>query len=90
MLSGVPVGVQVARLSCRRTGSPPALTRVAAVVHCAEMHFGVDPGELQPETVYVELWVTIFWPLTLTREFDTAGRAWPACEHRTVAPSWSR
>jgi hypothetical protein len=35
MFSPVPVGEQIAWLSCNSTGIPPARTRVAAVIHCA-------------------------------------------------------
>jgi hypothetical protein len=52
--SGVPVGAQVAWLVASRTGTPLALTFVAAVVHCAVTHgplpFG-GGGSVQPDTV---------------------------------------
>ena len=51
--SGVPVGAQVAWLSCSSTGWPIEVTRAAAVVHCAVAHGGAPatwPGSVQPAT----------------------------------------
>ena len=60
-MSGVPFGAQMAWLSCRSTGIPLALTRVAAVTHCAVTH---GEGLLltlngQPAMVYGAGWVTM-------------------------------
>jgi hypothetical protein len=44
MLSGVPVGAQIAWLSCNNTGMPPARTRVAAVTHWAVTQGPLAPG----------------------------------------------
>jgi hypothetical protein len=83
----VPVGAQTAWLSFVKTGVPPALTRVAALVHCALTQGplpAVGGGRVQPATVYELVCVTIGWPPTLTRGLDPAACACPACIHCTV------
>src|SRR4029079_1694172 len=53
MVKGVPVGAQTDWLSCRRSGWPFDITRVAAVTHCAVTHGPLPAGgaNAQPATV---------------------------------------
>jgi hypothetical protein len=87
--SGVPVGMQVAMLSCSSTGCPIDVTRTAAVVHCAVAHGGAPDdmaGNVQPAIEYVFAIVTIGCPETVTRGLNVTGVAMPACAHMTTAP----
>jgi hypothetical protein len=88
--SGVPVGTQVAWLSCNNTGCPSDVIRVAAEVNVAVAHGplpALGGGIEQPATVQGAGKVTIGWPPTVTRELVTVGVAFPgACEQLTVAP----
>src|SRR4051812_2714114 len=91
-MSGVPVGVQMAVLVCSSTGWPPAMTRTAELVYCAVTQGPLPAfggGIAQPATAYVHEMVTAGWPLSSTRGIGAVGVAWPACEHSTVAPTWS-
>jgi hypothetical protein len=84
-----PFGVVVAWLSLSNTGSPPARTRVAALVHCAVTHGMGTPAAVvygQPEMLYVLVCVTMDWPFAFTRVLVVIGVADPPCEHITVAP----
>jgi hypothetical protein len=52
-LNGLPVGTQMDWLSCNNTGTPPARTRVAPVIHCAVAHVGLGTVERpQPAIEY--------------------------------------
>lgn len=89
IMSGVPVGAQIAWLSSKRPGWPATVTRVAAVTNCAVTQgpFAAGGGgSAQPATRYGEAIVTTGWPDTTTRGFGVTGVACPACEHKTVAP----
>src|ERR1700741_2832288 len=90
IISGVPVGMQVAWLSSSSSGCPIDVTRVAAVVHCAVAHGGEVPlviaGNVHPATEYGAAMVTVAMPITVTREFGAVGVACPACMHNTTAP----
>jgi hypothetical protein len=69
MLTPVPLGVQMAWLSCKSTGTPPTRTRVAAVTHWAMTQgMGLPAGVVkgQPTTLWGAFWVTTIWPITLT------------------------
>jgi len=92
--SGVPVGIQVATLSCSSTGCPIEVTRTAAVVHCAVAQGGCVPdviaGNVQPAMEYGLAIVTIACPDTVTRGFGATGVAIPAWAHITAAPECSR
>jgi hypothetical protein len=52
ILSGVPVGAQIAWLSCSKTGTLPALTRVAALTHWAVAQGGL-PVPVNPQPAMV-------------------------------------
>jgi hypothetical protein len=80
---GVPFGVQMAWLSNNNTGIPFDRMRVAPVTHWAVTHGTGLPETLkgQPATVYGDDWVTMGWPLTVTRGFVTVGCACPAWAH---------
>src|SRR5690348_2988562 len=87
----VPVGVQMAWLSCSKIGTPPAVTLVAAVIHCAVTHGPAAGGTNgQPATAYGPLCVTIGCPPTSTCGLGTRGCACPPCKHITVAPTCKR
>src|SRR5829696_5102822 len=91
--NGVPVGAQMAWLSSKSSGTPLDKTRVAEVTHCAVTQGPLAAGgggSVQPATTYGLARVTVGWPLTITRGLGTVGCACPACEQRTVAPTWSR
>jgi hypothetical protein len=89
-MSGVPVGAQTAWLSNSRSGCPSAVTRVAAVTHCAVTH-GPLPlgggGIAQPATTYGAVAATTGWPPTVTRGTTTVGCACPPWLHMTCAPT---
>src|SRR5688572_20137912 len=88
---GVPVGAQTEGLALMRTGTPFTNTRVAGVVNWPVMHgpFAAGGGgKGHPAMRYGVPATTTGWPLTSTRGTLTAGVAWPACEHMTVAPRW--
>src|SRR5262249_22242743 len=93
MISGVPVGAQIAWLSSSSSGWAFEVTRVAAVIHCALTH-GPFPatggGKAQPATTYGATIVTVGCPDTVTRGFGAVGCAWPPCAHITVAPTCSK
>ena len=85
----MPVGAQVAWLSCNNTGCPLEVTRVAALTNCAVTQgplAAAGGGNVQPAIAYVVGSVTIGWPLTNTRGLGAVGVACPAWEHKTVAP----
>src|SRR4029453_17590416 len=89
-VSGVPVGVQTDWLSRSTTGTPPAVTRVAATTHCALTQGPPACGTSgQPLTTYGGVMVTSGCPPTVTLGLVTVGCAWPACAHCTVAPRCS-
>ena len=91
--NGVPVGAQMAWLSSKSSGTPLDKTRVAEVTHCAVTQGPLAAGgggSAQPAMTYGFARVTVGWPLTITRGLGTVGCACPACEQRTVAPTWSR
>jgi hypothetical protein len=77
MISGVPVGAQIAWLSRRTTGTPPAVTRVAAVTHCAVTQGPLPPGgtKAHPATVYGAACVATGCPPTVTRGNGEVGSA---------------
>jgi hypothetical protein len=69
------------------TGTPPASTRTAPVIHCPVTHGGFgEPVSAQPAITYGDASVTIGWPDSSTRGNGAAGVACPACEHMTTAP----
>src|SRR5689334_17361040 len=93
MISGVPVGAQIAWLSSSSSGWPLEVTRVAELTNCAVTHGplpAVGGGSVQPAITYGLAMVTVGMPLTVTRGLGTVGCAWPACEQSTVAPTWRR
>ncbi|MET1052882.1 MAG: hypothetical protein ABWX65_09615 [Mycetocola sp.] len=53
-VTGVPLGMHTAWLSCSRTGAPSERTRVAPLVHCATTQGTGDPDTLNghPLTVW--------------------------------------
>jgi hypothetical protein len=76
MTSGVPVGAQTAWLSCKSTGKPFDVILKALVTHCAVTQ-GPLPlgggGKGQPATAYGAAFITMGWPLTVTRGLVTVG-----------------
>src|SRR5215204_2307878 len=89
----VPVGAHIAWLSCSNKGSPFERTRTEPVTHWAVTHgpFAAGGGgNVQPAITYGPVWLTVGWPPTMTRGFGTVACAWPACMHRTVAPTCRR
>src|SRR5258706_7612237 len=90
IISGVPLGAQIAWLLCTSSGCPFESTRVVPASHWAVTHGPLAAGgggRAQPATTYGGASVTVGWPLTSTRGFGTVGWAWPPCEHRTGAPT---
>src|SRR5690606_21825810 len=89
IMSGVPLGVQIAWLSNSKTGIPLEVIRLAAVTHCAVIHGkGLPPGVVkgQPAIVYGIGCNTIGCLLTKTLGLGEVGCACPECAHSTVAP----
>src|SRR5262245_13439981 len=90
MISGVPVGAQIAWLSSNNNGWPFEMTRVAAVTNCAVTHGPLAAGgggSAQPATTYGVGSVTVGMPFTNTRGLGAVGCACPACEQSAVAPT---
>lgn len=90
MINGVPVGAHTEVLLCTTSGCPFEVTRVVPLVHCAVAHGPLavgGGGRAQPATTYGAVINTVGWPLTNTRGLGAVGCAWPACEHKTVAPT---
>jgi hypothetical protein len=78
MMSGVPVGAQIAWLLCTSNGCPLDVTRVVPITHCAVTQGPLAAGgggSAQPATTYGAVIVTVGWPLTVTRGFGTVGCA---------------
>ena len=74
-MSGVPFGVQTARLSVSTTGWPFDITRVAATTHWAVTQGRPLTGH--PAMRYGVVIVTMGCPLTSTRGFGAVGVAMP-------------
>ena len=73
---GVPVGTQIAWLSWSSTGTPPANTRVAPMIHWAGYAWYVGIGPTRnghPAITYGAVWVTTVWPPTVTLGNGTVG-----------------
>jgi hypothetical protein len=90
MMSGVPVGAQMAWLANTSNGWPLEVTRVAAVTHCAVTQGPLAAGgggRAHPATTYGVLIATVGCPLTVTRGFGTVGCACPPCAQSTCAPT---
>ena len=69
------------------TGTPPASTRTAPVIHWPVTHGGVGvPVSAQPVIAYGDAIVTAGCPESSTRGNGETGVAGPACEQRTTAP----
>src|SRR3954465_14964306 len=69
------------------TGTPPASTRTAPVIHCPVTQGGLgDPVSAHPAMTYGDASVTIGCPDRTTRGNGAAGVAWPAGGHMTPAP----
>src|SRR5216684_128193 len=80
IVSGVPVGAQMAWLSSSNSGWPFEVTRVAAVTHWAVTHGpfpAVGGGMAHPATRYGAAIVTVGWPMAVTRGLGAVGCAWP-------------
>ena len=92
IINGVPLGVQIAWLSNKRTGIPLEVILVAAVVHCAVTHgIGLVPvTKGHPAITYGAGCMTIGCPITVTLGLTVVGVAWPACAHITVAPACNK
>jgi hypothetical protein len=78
MISGVPVGAQIAWLSSSKSGWPFDVTRNALVTHCAVTQGplpAVGGGIAQPATTYGADTVTVGCPMTVTRGLGTVGCA---------------
>ena len=76
MISGVPVGAQIAWLLNTTNGCPFEVTRVEPTSHCAETHGPLAAGgggNAQPATTYGPEIVTVGCPLTETRGLGTVG-----------------
>src|ERR1041385_866018 len=88
MFTPVPFGVQMAWLSCNRSGKPPDVTRVPPVIHCAVTHGTGEPLTLkgQPAIIQGSGCCTVGWPETVTRGLGTRACALPPCIQSTVAP----
>jgi hypothetical protein len=70
----VPVGAQTAWLSCKSTGNPLEVTRTALVTHCAVTQGPLAGGTNgQPATTYGAAFITMGWPLKVTRGLVTVG-----------------
>jgi hypothetical protein len=89
VISGVPVGTQIAWLSNSSSGCPVDVTRVDPITNCAVTQ-GPFPagggGIAQPATVYGAVSNTVAIPFIVTRGLGTVGVACPACAQSTVAP----
>ena len=84
---GVPVGMQVEAPAIVATGTPPASTRTAPLIHCPVTHGGAPvPVRAQPVIAYGDESVTTGCPDSSTRGNGASGVAGPACEHVTTAP----
>jgi hypothetical protein len=71
---GVPVGAQMAWLSCSNTGTPIELTRVAAITQVAVVQNGAGMEACgHPAMAYIQVCVTMGCPPTLTRGLGTVG-----------------
>jgi hypothetical protein len=76
----VPVGTQVAWLLRSSTGTPSALTLLAALIHEAVAQGsapGVIEGREHPVILYRADCVTTARPDTVTRMLNDVGLAWP-------------
>jgi hypothetical protein len=76
--SGVPVGTHVDEPIMDATGTPPASTRTAPVIHCPVAHGGAEPVSAQPVTAHGDAIVTSGCPDSVMRGNGVVGVAGPA------------
>jgi hypothetical protein len=90
---GVPVGAQIAWLSCSSSGIPLLLTRIDPTINWAVTHGplpAIGGGKAQPATTQGATCSTVGCPITVTRGFGAVGCALPPCEHNTTELTVSR